>query len=63
MRDGHRAACRALGVEPGNLSRVVLTGGGASAVESLLPEYRGATIERLDNGAIQGCARLFDHEG
>ena len=62
MRDGHRAACRALGVDSGSLARIILTGGGASAVEKLLPEYRNTTIERLDNGAIQGCARLFDSE-
>ena len=62
MRDGHRAACAALGVTPGSPTRVVLTGGGAAAVEKLLPEYSGATIERLDEGAMRGCARLFDTE-
>ena len=60
MRDGHRQACAALGIAPGSPTRVVLTGGGADSVEKLIPEYRTANIVRLDDGALKGCARLFD---
>ena len=60
MRDGHRQACAAIGVVPGTPTRIILTGGGASAVARLIPEYKDARLERLEDGALKGCARLFD---
>lgn len=52
----HRQALGELG--PGPWRRVVLTGGAAAVVERLV-EYPGATVERLEEGALRGVGRLF----
>jgi sugar (pentulose or hexulose) kinase len=61
MRRHHRAAVSALGVNQA-FRRVVLTGGGAEIIHSLLPEYRGASVQVLEDASLRGVARLFDGE-
>jgi xylulokinase len=59
MVKGHCEALAALA--PGRTwKRVILTGGGADVVHSLLPEYHGANVEMLREGALRGVARLFE---
>jgi len=54
----HREAIQTLG---GGRAwrRIVLTGGGAEIVRRLLPEYAGAAVETLEDGALRGVAKLF----
>ena len=59
MREGHRQAWANLGLAQ-RPNRIVLTGGAADVVASLLPEYAQAKVERLEQGSLRGVARLFD---
>jgi sugar (pentulose or hexulose) kinase len=58
----HGEALRTLGIEAGR-RRTVLTGGGAAAVQPLLPDYAGAGVEMLPDASLRGAARLFDAPG
>lgn len=60
MRAGHRAALAAVGYDPAAGGAVYLTGGGASVIQRILPEYAGAAMTMLEEGSLRGCARLFD---
>ena len=60
MRAGHRAALAAVGYDPAAGGTVYLTGGGASVIRRILPEYAGAGVTMLEEGSLRGCARLFD---
>ena len=58
MRQQHRKALAALGMGE-QFRRVILTGGGAEVVRRLIPEYAGAAVQVLEEGALRGVARLF----
>jgi xylulokinase len=58
MARKHRDAVAELGMGE-RFRRVILTGHGAAVVRSLLPEYAGATVQTLEEGALRGVARLF----
>lgn len=60
MRAGHREALAAVSEVAELTGRVVLTGGGATAVAAVLPEYQGVRLDRLSEGSLRGVARLFD---
>jgi sugar (pentulose or hexulose) kinase len=64
MAQRHDEAVRALGGSRA-WRRILLIGGGRDAeiVRQLLPEYAAATVERLEEGALRGVARLFAPRG
>lgn len=59
MSEGHREALRAIERHEGDLGRIFLTGGGAEVLRLLLPEYAGERVQRIDEAALRGVARLF----
>lgn len=61
MRQRHGQALRDLGMTSAP-KRIVLSGGAAEVVHGLLPEYRGAAVEIIDEGSLRGIARLFDRK-
>jgi sugar (pentulose or hexulose) kinase len=58
MRRCHRQALIDLGVGE-RFRRIVLSGGAAEVVHGLLPGYREATVEMLEEGSLRGVAKLF----
>jgi xylulokinase len=58
MKLGHRHAWQSLGRSTPP-KRIYLSGGGASVVRKLLPEYHDADIIELDQASLLGVARLF----
>jgi sugar (pentulose or hexulose) kinase len=58
MRRQHRKALAALGAGE-NFRRIFLTGGGTEIVRRLIPEYATASLSVLEEGSLQGIARLF----
>ncbi len=58
MLEKHREALANLGMGE-KFDRVFLTGGGAEIVEKLVPEYRGKTIHRVEEGSLRGVVHLF----
>jgi xylulokinase len=58
MQHGHRRTVAALGLAD-RFKRIFLTGGGASVVSRLLPEYAEAEIIHLEEGSLRGVAALF----
>jgi sugar (pentulose or hexulose) kinase len=58
MRQRHHDALAALGLT-GPLNRILLTGGGAEIVRRLIPEYSGDAVHLLEEGSLQGVAKLF----
>jgi xylulokinase len=58
MRRHHERALAALGLGD-RVPHVFWTGDGAEVVRRLLPEYQGATVQRLDEAPLRGVARLF----
>jgi sugar (pentulose or hexulose) kinase len=59
MTRGHRDALTALG-QGTAFRRVVVSGGGADLVRQLIPEYRTAPVEEIDEGSLRGVAKLFN---
>jgi xylulokinase len=58
LRLQHRKALAALGMGD-QFRRIFLTGGAAEIVRQLIPEYAGAAVHLLEEGALRGVARLF----
>ncbi len=59
MREGHRAALSALDLNPEDVGRIYLTGGGLDTLRTILPEFATADVETIDEGALRGVARLW----
>jgi xylulokinase len=59
LRENHTRARANLGLGD-SFDRVILSGGGAEIVRSLLPEYASAKIQTLTEGSLRGVARLFE---
>ncbi|MCS6851523.1 MAG: FGGY-family carbohydrate kinase [Gemmataceae bacterium] len=58
MRRCHRRCLAQLGLGR-QVGRVFLTGGAASVVRRLLPEYHGGRVDCVEEGSLRGVARLF----
>jgi len=54
----HQQAVEALG-QGSTFRRICLTGRGAEIVYKLIPEYRSANVQMLEEGSLRGVARLF----